>query len=68
MERSDQGAGHGATIVPAPGRRAVGRGLSSCLGTGRRRGVDLAALTPQVAALVDTCWRLGALPEFEHVR
>ncbi len=34
----------------------------------RRRGVGVAGLTPRVAALVGTCWRLGVLPEFEHLR
>ena len=39
-----------------------------CHGTGRRTDVDLDRLTPHARALVETCWRLGARPEFAPLR
>jgi hypothetical protein len=54
----------GATIL-APGQVRVCR---ECHGTGRRTDVDLDRLTAHARALVETCWRLGARPEFAPLR
>lgn len=54
----------GATTL-APGLVKVCR---DCHGTGRRTNVDLDRLTPHARALVETCWLLGARPEFAPLR
>jgi hypothetical protein len=54
----------GATTL-APGLVRV---CWDCHGTGRRTDVDLDRLTPHARALVETCWQLGARPEFARLR
>jgi hypothetical protein len=56
--------GLGATNLGA----GLVRACRDCHGTGRRRDVDLGRLTAHARALVETCWRLGARPEFAQLR
>jgi hypothetical protein len=57
-------AATGATTL-APGLVQLCR---DCHGTGRRPDVDLDRLTAHARALVETCWRLGARPEYAPLR
>lgn len=57
-------AATGATTL-APGMVRLCR---DCHGTGRRASVDLDRLTAHARALVETCWRLGARPEYAPLR
>jgi hypothetical protein len=54
----------GATTL-APGLVRLCR---ACHGTGRRADIDLDRLTAHARAVVETCWRLGARPEYAPLR
>jgi len=61
---------------PIACRACAGRGRDSeggaacgaCHGTGARTHTRQPCVTPHAQAMIDTCWRLGGLPELEHLR
>lgn len=55
----------GDGLHPADGAR---RWCRVCSGTGRRPGVSLDQLPAHGRMLVETCWRLGGLPELRGLR
>lgn len=55
----------GDGLRPADGAR---RWCRVCSGTGRRPGVSLDQLSAHGRMLVETCWRLGGLPELRGLR
>jgi hypothetical protein len=59
-------SGTGGSVSPA-GTFAGGL-CRACGGTGRRRRVTLAGLSPHARALVETCWRLGGCPQHNRLR
>lgn len=58
--------GHGTRPSGSDGRSW--RWCRACLGTGRRRGVDLDGLGEHARSLVEACWRLGGLPALRHLK
>jgi hypothetical protein len=54
----------------APAEHGVPAICRDCLGTGRRAdaAADLDGLSPYARALIDTCWRLGGVPELAELR
>jgi hypothetical protein len=62
----------GCPACAATGASTLAPGLvrlcRACHGTGRRADVDLHRLNAHARALVETCWRLGARPEYAPLR
>ncbi len=41
---------------------------ANCKATGARMPIDRLGINPHAAAMINTCWKLGGLPELEHLR
>ncbi len=78
MRRAVGSTSPGASLPPLFCRACRGDGLRPgdgfrrwcrvCLGTGRRPGVSLDQLPAHGRTLVETCWRLGGLPDLRGLR
>ncbi|WP_031080519.1 replication initiator [Streptomyces sp. NRRL WC-3549] len=56
--------GRGATLLP----HGTPRPCAACDGTGQARPLTRLAVTRHVRKMIRTCWELGELPEFAHLK